>query len=163
MGGDLEIEMHVFLTGANGWIGSAIARDLIAAGHTVTGLVRSPDKSAGIVALGGSAIIGSLDDLDALRRGAEAADGVIHTAFGLDIAHIGQLAEEDPPAIETFGQVLIGSDRPRATCFSATPSGPTANCVGPASCPSCMCSRDYPTPSCLSIRTFRKPAKPTAK
>ncbi|MEC8180039.1 MAG: 3-beta hydroxysteroid dehydrogenase, partial [Pseudomonadota bacterium] len=62
--------------------------------------------------IGGTAVIGSLDDLDVLRRGAEDADGIIHTAFGLDISRIGELAEEDRQAIETFGEVFAGSTRP---------------------------------------------------
>ena len=104
--------MRVFLTGANGWIGSAIARELIDAGHTVIGLVRSAEKGADLASIGGTAVVGSLDDLDALRRGAADADGIIHTAFGLDISRIGELAEEDRRAIETFGDVFAGSTRP---------------------------------------------------
>lgn len=104
--------MHVFLTGANGWIGSAIARDLIAAGHSVVGLVRSEDKGAAFTAAGGTALIGDLGDLDVLRRGATAADGIIHTAFGLDLSRIAELAAEDRIAIETFGDVFAGSSRP---------------------------------------------------
>ena len=104
--------MRVFLTGANGWIGSAIARELIDAGHTVVGLVRSARKGADLASIGGTAVVGSLDDLDVLRRGAADADGIIHTAFGLDISRIGELAEEDRRAIETFGEVFAGSTRP---------------------------------------------------
>lgn len=104
--------MRVFLTGANGWIGAAIARELLAAGHAVTGLVRSPAKGAALDAAGGTVLVGSLGDRDVLRRGARVADGIIHTAFGLDIARIGELAAEDSAAIETFGEVFAGSTRP---------------------------------------------------
>ena len=104
--------MRVFLTGANGWVGSAIARELLDAGHTVVGLVRSKEKSEAFAAAGGTPLLGSLRDLGVLREGARRADGVIHTAFGLDISKIVELSEEDCEAIKTFGEVFAGSDRP---------------------------------------------------
>lgn len=104
--------MRVFLTGASGWIGSAVARELMRAGHSVIGLVRSEEKGAAIVSAGGTILVGSLGDLDVLRAGAANADGIVHTAFGLDIARIGELAVEDCTAIETFGEVFAGSTRP---------------------------------------------------
>lgn len=104
--------MRVFLTGAGGWIGSAIARDLLAAGHAVTGLVRSAEKGAALAAAGGTPLVGELGDGALLRRAAEGADGVIHTAFGLDLARIAALAEEDRSAIDAFGAVFAGSARP---------------------------------------------------
>lgn len=104
--------MHVFLTGANGWIGSVIARELMAAGHSVVGLVRSQEKGAALLSAGGTVEIGELGDLGVLRRGAANADGIIHTAFGLDISRIEVLAAEDRTAIETFGEVFAGSARP---------------------------------------------------
>ena len=104
--------MHVFLTGVNGWIGSAVARELLEAGHVVTGLVRSRDKAEALVATGVTPLVGSLRDLDVLRQGAGDADGIIHTAFGLDLSKIKELAEEDRQAIETFGEAFAGSDRP---------------------------------------------------
>lgn len=104
--------MRVFLTGASGWIGSTIARDLLAAGHSMVGLVRSEGKAAALAAAGGTPLIGSLGDLDVLRRGAADAEGIIHTAFGLDMTRIEQLADEDRTAIETFGAVFAGSVRP---------------------------------------------------
>ncbi len=104
--------MRVFLTGANGWIGSAIARDLIASGHSVVGLVRSEAKAAALAAAGVTPLVGSITDVNILRRGAADAEGVIHTAFGLDISRINALAAEDRVAIETFGAVFAGSIRP---------------------------------------------------
>ncbi len=104
--------MRVFLTGANGWVGSAITRDLLEAGHAVVGLVRTPEKAEAFAAAGGTPLLGTLRDLDVLRAGAGQADGVIHTAFGLDFSRIADLAEEDREAIEAFGAVFAGSDRP---------------------------------------------------
>ena len=104
--------MRVFLTGANGWIGSVVARELLGAGHSVVGLVRSEDKANPLAALGITPLVGTLRDLDVLRRGAGDADGVIHTAFGIDFSKIRESADEDRAAIETFGDVYAGSDRP---------------------------------------------------
>ena len=104
--------MRVFLTGANGWIGSVIARDLLADGHAVTGLVRSKDKGESLAAAGGAPLIGSLGDLDAIRAGARDADAIVHTAFGLDLTRFKEMAEEESRAIETFGDTFAGSDRP---------------------------------------------------
>ena len=104
--------MRVFLTGANGWIGSVIARDLLDSGHAVVGLVRSKEKADALAAAGVTPLLGSLRDLDVIRQGASAADGIIHTAFGLDMSKIVELAEEDRHAIDTFGEVFAGSDRP---------------------------------------------------
>ena len=104
--------MRVFLTGANGWVGSVIARDLLAAGHTVVGLVRTQDKADALAAAGVLPLLGSIGDLDAIRAAADEADGVIHTAFGIDFAKIAELAAEDRLAIETFGEVFAGSERP---------------------------------------------------
>ena len=104
--------MRVFLTGASGWVGSAVAHELIGAGHSVVGLVRSKDKGEALEAAGVTPLLGSLTDLDVLRRGAEEADGIIHTAFGLDFSKIVELSREDREAIEIFGEVFADSDRP---------------------------------------------------
>ncbi len=104
--------MRVFLTGANDWVGSAVARELIGAGHSVVGLVRSKEKGEALVAAGGTPVLGALRDLDVLRAAAGEADGVIHTAFGLDFSKVDDLSEEDREAIEAFGEVFAGSDRP---------------------------------------------------
>ena len=104
--------MHVFLTGSTGWIGSLIARDLIEAGHQVTGLVRSADKADLLRPSGATPLIGEVSDLALLARAAGAADGVIHTAFGTDLTRIAAMAEEDRAAIEAMGEALLGSARP---------------------------------------------------
>ncbi len=104
--------MRVFLTGANGWIGSAVARELLDAGHSVVGLVRSKEKGRDLASIGVTPLVGGLDDLDAIRSGAEGADGIVHTAFGLDMSRIAELAEEERRAIEVFGEVFAGSARP---------------------------------------------------
>lgn len=104
--------MHVFLTGANGWVGSVITRDLLAAGHRVTGLVRSREKGDALAAEGMTPVVGSISDLDLIRKEVARTDGVIHTAFGLDMTKIAQLAREDNDVIATFGDVFAGSMRP---------------------------------------------------
>src|ERR1700683_2086894 len=107
--------MRIFVTGASGWIGSAVVCELIEAGHQVVGLARSDASAEAVTAAGASALRGSLDDLDGLRSAAAASDGVIHLAFKHDIAFSGGFqaaAEADRAAVEAFGDALAGSDRP---------------------------------------------------
>ena len=119
--------MRVFLTGANGWVGSVIARELLDAGHAVVGLVRSREKGEALAAAGGTPLVGSLGDLDVLRRAAGDADGIVHTAFGLDFSKIVEMAAEERHAMEAFAEVLAGSDRPLVMTggFGLLPSGQT--------------------------------------
>ncbi len=104
--------MRVFVTGATGWVGTAVVKELIAAGHDVSGLVRSQASADALSKAGGKPIGGSLSDLDVLRSSAAQADGIIHTAFGLDMSKIVELSAEEKKAIETFADVFVGSDRP---------------------------------------------------
>ena len=119
--------MHVFLTGANGWVGSVIARELLDAGHSVTGLVRSQAKGEALAAAGVTPVIGSLTDLDVIRRAAGDADGVIHTAFGVDFSKIAEMSQDEARTIEAFGEVFAGSDRPILVTggIGLVPSGET--------------------------------------
>jgi nucleoside-diphosphate-sugar epimerase len=107
--------MRVFVTGASGWIGSAVVPELIGAGHQVTGLARSDTSAAALTAAGAEVRRGTIDDLDVLRSAAAASDGVIHLAFKHDIAFAGDFqgaADADRRTVETLGEVLADSERP---------------------------------------------------
>jgi nucleoside-diphosphate-sugar epimerase len=104
--------MRIFVTGATGFIGSAIVPELIGAGHQVLGLARSDSGAESLSAAGAEVHRGSLEDLDSLRKGASAADGAIHAGFIHDFANYAAAAETDTRAIEAIGAVLAGSERP---------------------------------------------------
>ncbi|WP_037860406.1 SDR family oxidoreductase [Streptomyces sp. NRRL S-340] len=139
--------MRIFVTGASGWIGSAVVPLLLAAGHQVVGLARSGASAAALTAAGAEVVRGTLDDLDVLRDAAAASDGVVHLAFKHDIAFSGDFrsaAEADRRAVDTFGDALAGSGRPFVLAGGLAGVAPGRVAT----------ERDVPTPhgSGLSIR-----------
>jgi nucleoside-diphosphate-sugar epimerase len=104
--------VRVFVTGASGFIGSAVVPQLIGAGHQVVGLARSDDSARVIEAAGAEVLRGSLEDLDSLRMGASESDGIIHLAFIHDFANYESSARTDLHAVEAIGAVIEGTARP---------------------------------------------------
>jgi nucleoside-diphosphate-sugar epimerase len=104
--------MRVFITGGTGFIGSGVIKELLGAGREVAGLARSENSKRQLAAMGASAIDGSLEDLESLKRGADSADAVIHCGFVHDFANFAKCCEIDKLAIEAIGEALSGSNKP---------------------------------------------------
>jgi nucleoside-diphosphate-sugar epimerase len=112
--------MRVFVTGATGFVGSAIVAELLNAGHQVVGLARSEAAAAALTTAGAAVHRGALDDLNSLRRAATTADGVIHTAYASLSGDFAEAAETDLRAINAIGEVLAASDRPLVITSATT-------------------------------------------
>lgn len=104
--------MKIFVTGASGFIGSAVVQELLKAGHKVSGLARSEASATAIRKTGAEVLLGDLEDLDVLQQGATQADGVIHTAFIHNFNEYAKAAEVDKAAIKVMGEALTGTNKP---------------------------------------------------
>src|SRR5215470_13416457 len=102
--------MRIFVTGASGFIGSALVPELIQAGHQVLGLTRSEAGAETLRRLGAEVLHGNIENLDSLRNGAAKSDGVIHLAFNHDFSQFETHSENDRKAIKALGEALLGSD-----------------------------------------------------
>ena len=121
--------MRIFVTGANGFIATALIPELTKAGHTVLGLTRSDAGEAALRAAGIEPLRGNIEDLDSLRKGAEQTDGTIHLAFNHDFSQFMKNCEDDQKAIAAIGEVLVGSNRPflmtSGTAIASSAGGPS--------------------------------------
>ncbi len=104
--------MRVFVTGATGWVGSAVVQEMIGAGHTVVGLCRSREKAADLAAAGAEVLMGAIEDVSQLKEAAGRCDGVIHTAFNHDFSRMAESGAVEQGAIAALGEAVAGSDRP---------------------------------------------------
>lgn len=104
--------MKVFVTGASGFVGSEVVKELIKNGHQVLGLARSEDSAKAIRDAGAEVLMGDLEDLSSLKKGASESDGIIHTGFIHDFANYAKSNEVERIAINTMGEVLIGTNKP---------------------------------------------------
>jgi nucleoside-diphosphate-sugar epimerase len=129
--------MRIFLTGATGFIGSALVPELINAGHTVVGLTRSEAGAEKLRAAGAEGLHGNLEDLDSLRKGAADSEGVIHLAFSHDFSQFEKNAADERKAIAAIGDLLAGSDRPfvvtSGTALAANVDGKPSTEMSPIS------------------------------
>ncbi len=137
--------MRVFVTGATGFVGTAIVNELIDAGHSVLGLARSDEGAERLAAVGAEVHRGSIDDLPSLRRGVAHADGVVHTAFNHDFSTYAANCEADRQVIAALGAELAGTDRPLLVTTGMTLLGNKGNKGGVGT------EEDAPVPSSAGV------------